>query len=78
MSYFYAYAILCIGCYASYQGVPAPLSIIATTMLLTLPSIKMGGHSMLKVEAIAHTTTSLVFALIAHVVGRGIAFILGT
>ena len=78
MQFLYFYTTLCIGCYASSQGAPA-LVIIPIAMLLTLPNIaKQRDQHVLTIATAAHSVNGLIFATIAHVIGRGIAFVLGT
>ena len=74
----YAYILLCIGCCASDMGAPALFILIIAT-LLALPSITwVRGQSVLAVEIVVHSINALIFASLAHVVGRGVAMIWGT
>ena len=74
----YAYALLCAGCYLSYLGAP-PLTIIAVGALLALPSIvKPGRQKASPMEFGVHIAVALIFALLAHIVGWGIAGVIGT
>jgi hypothetical protein len=74
----YGYVVLCFGCYASYLGAP-PLSIIATSALLALPHVvRFRGQNTSTIEIGAHVVVALIFALLAHIVGWGIAGVLGT
>lgn len=74
----YAYLVLCIACYASYLGAP-PLAIIGTSTLLAVPNIATCRRQPLSTIAIgAHAVAALIFALLAHIVGWGIAGVFGT
>jgi hypothetical protein len=74
----YAYLVLCIACYASYLGAP-PLAIIGTSALLALPNVATCRRQPLSTIAIgAHAAAALIFALLAHIVGWGIAGVFGT
>jgi hypothetical protein len=74
----YAYLVLSIGCYASYLGAP-PLAMIGTSTLLALPNIAISRRQPISTIAIgAHAVAALIFALLAHIVGWGIAGVFGT
>jgi len=72
----YAYAILCTCCYAAYLGA-SPIWILPIGALLALPNVAK-FNSGRKFEAFAHALSGLIFAAIAHAIGRGIAFALAT
>lgn len=73
----YAYILLCIGCYASYEGASA-LSIVIIGTLLTIRNVMtLDGQTARTIETVAHSVNALIFAGVAFVVGRGIALILG-
>jgi hypothetical protein len=78
MQSFYAYIVLCIGCYSALQGGSA-LGIIPFGLALAVPNIaKPRGQHTLTIETAGHMLNGMAFAAIAHLVGRGIALILGT
>jgi hypothetical protein len=68
----YGYAVLCVGCYASYQGAPAS-SILVIATLLALPNVmKKRTRPISPIEFGAHLVVAILFALLAHAVGWGI------
>jgi hypothetical protein len=73
----YAYTVLCIGCAASYLGAP-PTLIIVTSSLLALPFLVKARKDTSPIEIAAQVAAALIFALLAHTVGWGIAGALGT
>ncbi len=74
----YLYVVLCVGCYASYLGAPLQ-SILAVGALLALPNFaKSGQQPSSPVEIGAHLVMALIFAFLAHIVGWGIAGVIGS
>jgi hypothetical protein len=73
----YAYLVLCVGCYASYLGAPAP-AVIVTSALLAIPNIATCKQPLSTIAIGAHALAALIFALLAHIVGWGIAGVFGT
>jgi hypothetical protein len=72
----YAYLVLCVGCYASYLGATLPI-VLPIALLLMLPHIiRARGPS--PIEVGAHVIVALIFAAVAHIVGRGIAGAIGS
>ncbi len=76
-SFAYGYAILCLGCYASYRGAPAA-TVVAIAALLTLPNVvKKKPQHVSPIEFGAHLVVAFFFALFAHAVGWGIGRAIG-
>jgi hypothetical protein len=68
----YTYFVLCMGCCASYLGAPSGL-ILATGAMLAIPNV--WRKTVLGVSA--QVLVAMTFAAFAHVVGRGIAKVIG-
>jgi hypothetical protein len=69
--------VLCLACAASYLGA-SPLIIFVTGCLLALPALLNGRGDTFPIEIAAQVAAALMFALLAHTVGWGIAGVLGT
>jgi hypothetical protein len=73
----YGYAVLCVGCYASYRGAPA-ISVPVVATLLALPNVvKEQAQRISPIEFCAHLVVAMAFALVAHAVGWGIERAIG-
>lgn len=69
----YSYVVLFVGCYASFCGAPEG-SVLAVGTMLALPNIaKIRGQDAALVQGAAHSIHALIFAVVAHAIGRGIA-----
>lgn len=71
----YTYFLLCVGAYAAYRDAPTAL-VVGIGGALALPHLLGRDHrNSSTAEKIAKVAVTLIFASLAHSVGRGIAAI---
>jgi hypothetical protein len=76
-TFVYGYAVLCLGCYASYRGATAA-SILLVAGLLALPNVaRRQAQRVPPVAFCAHLVVAAFFALLAYTVGWGIERAIG-